>query len=304
MSQQYVSVNGYNISYASSGYRLITSLVTSLLSDEHDTYLIDEPELGISPEAQGTFSDFLFDPALRNKYFPHVRSLVFATHSTLFLDRRVVSNNYFVTKTAELIDIEQVSSVADINRVHFFLLGNRLEALYMPSAIIIVEGKTDVAYIERVLRVRYPAVRFSLIAANSDSRIRDVFNVTKNLFGDIQKSPYSHRVFAIVDSTHGTGMIQHLEGMGMPRQNIVVWEKNGIEYYYPQNLIQEVFHSTEPISVHGDRISLNGLTYTKQQLSDLILPRIDGRTVYPAEFSCEFLNKLECAIDQPGITQA
>ncbi|EQD41488.1 hypothetical protein B2A_10645, partial [mine drainage metagenome] len=39
------------ISYTSSGFRLIATLVTSLLDTEYETFLIDEPELGISPEA-------------------------------------------------------------------------------------------------------------------------------------------------------------------------------------------------------------------------------------------------------------
>lgn len=46
------------------------TLVTSLLNAEYDTYLIDEPELGISPEAQGILADFLFDRSHREKYFP------------------------------------------------------------------------------------------------------------------------------------------------------------------------------------------------------------------------------------------
>jgi predicted ATP-dependent endonuclease of OLD family len=61
MSQKYISVGGHNLSYSSSGFRLITTLITSLLSDDYDTFLIDEPELGISPEAQGILADFLFD---------------------------------------------------------------------------------------------------------------------------------------------------------------------------------------------------------------------------------------------------
>ena len=72
MSQKYISVDGHNISYTSSGYRLITTLITSLLDDEYDTFLIDEPELGISPEAQGLFADFLFDKDIRKKYFGRI----------------------------------------------------------------------------------------------------------------------------------------------------------------------------------------------------------------------------------------
>lgn len=68
MSQKYISTDGHNISYTSSGYRLIITILTCLLDDDYNTFLIDEPELGISPEAQGVLADFLFDRESRQKY--------------------------------------------------------------------------------------------------------------------------------------------------------------------------------------------------------------------------------------------
>ena len=141
MSQKYISCNGHNISYTSSGFRLIATLLTSLLDSDYDTFLIDEPELGISPEAQGILADFLFDRAHREKYFPHIRTIVFATHSTVFLDRRKIDNNYVVSKQGDEIDLRQVATLGELNKVHFFLLGNRFETLYLPSVILLVEGK-------------------------------------------------------------------------------------------------------------------------------------------------------------------
>ena len=112
----------------------------------------------------------------------------------------------------------------------------------MPTAIVIVEGKSDYKYIEHVLHTMFPYVRFSVIQANSDHRIREVFSVTKDLFGDIQKSPYKSRIFAVIDSIHGSGLPQHLENMGLPKENIIVWSKNGIEHYYPPIILSEIFH--------------------------------------------------------------
>lgn len=120
MSQKYISCGGHNISFTSSGFRLITTLVTSLLDEEYDTYLIDEPELGISPEAQGLLADFLFDRQHRRTYFSHIRSLVMATHSTIFLDRHHIGNNYQIQKQGDEISISQVTSQADFNKIHFF----------------------------------------------------------------------------------------------------------------------------------------------------------------------------------------
>jgi predicted ATP-dependent endonuclease of OLD family len=40
MSQKFISVGGHNISYTSSGFRLITTLVTSLLDSDYDTWVL------------------------------------------------------------------------------------------------------------------------------------------------------------------------------------------------------------------------------------------------------------------------
>ena len=166
----------------------------------------------------------------------------------------------------------------------------------MPTAIIIVEGKCDFKYIERILHVRYPNTRFSIIPAHSDNRIREIFNISKNLFGDIQKSPYHGRIFAVIDSVHTPGLSQHLEKMGMPKENVIVWQNNGIEYYYPQEIMSEIFHSNNQIQINGDQIELNGLTYSKNQLVDLVISKIHSETAYNKEFLNEFILKIETFI--------
>jgi hypothetical protein len=125
MSQKYVSCNGHNISFTSSGLRLIITIITSLLDDAYNTVLVDEPELGISPEAQGVLADFLCNSKARKQHFPHIKTLILATHSTVFLDRRNIRNNYVIDKVGDTIGIKQLESQQDFNSVHFFLLGNR-----------------------------------------------------------------------------------------------------------------------------------------------------------------------------------
>lgn len=292
MSQQYISVDGHNISYTSSGYRLITTLMTSLLDEEFDTFLIDEPELGISPEAQGIFSDFLFNTEIRKKYFGHIKTLVLATHSTIFIDRYSIKNNYFVEKDGDYIDVKKVESITDINNIHFFLLGNRLENLYMPSVIVIVEGKCDYKYVKRILSIYYENSNISIVQANGDSRIKEIFHMTKNLLGDIQKSPYQNRIFAVLDSVHAQGLTSSLESMGLPKDNIIVWKKNGIEYYYPKQILKSIYQSDEDIVINGDNITLNGLNYNKNDLVELVIEKLTKDTELPSEFQQEFMDKI------------
>lgn len=284
MSQKYISVAGHNISYTSSGFRLIATLVTSLLDTEYDTFLIDEPELGISPEAQGVLADFLFDRAHRARYFPHIKTLVFATHSTVFLDRRVLTNNYTVTKSGDEIALHRVESLAELNRVHFFLLGNRFETLFLPSAIVLVEGKSDHRFIERCLALRFPTSQLSVIAANSDNRIKEILAIARGLLSDLQRSPYRDRIFVILDSIHSAGLPQQLSDFGLPEEAIVKWPLNGIEYYYPPAILDQIYGIGGALTIEGDRVSRNGLSYAKADLGDRVANLLTPSTSLHPEF--------------------
>lgn len=293
MSQKFISCAGHNISYTSSGFRLITTLVTSLLDEENDTYLIDEPELGISPEAQGILADFLFDRGHRKKYFPHVRTLVLATHSTIFLDRQHISNNYRVEKNGDEISVQHVASQSDFNRIHFFLLGNRFETLYLPSSILLVEGKCDHKFIERVVTLRYPNSQLSVVSANTDNRIKEVLNIARGLLTDIQKSPYRDRIFVVLDAVHSASLPDEITAMGVPKENIIVWPKNGIEFYYPPTIIDQIFGSGPDISINGDEVSRNGVSYKKGELVEKVVVLLQPTTSMHPEFEKMFLVPLE-----------
>lgn len=293
MSQKYISCGGHNISFTSSGFRLITTLVTSLLDTDYDTYLIDEPELGISPEAQGILADFLFDRAHRQKYFPHVKTLVLATHSTIFLDRNHIANNYTVEKSQDTITVRRVSTQQEFNRIHFFLLGNRFETLYLPSIIVLVEGKTDHAFISKILTLLYPNHQFSIINAASDSRMKEMLSMARNLLNDIQRSSYRDRIIAVLDSVHGPGLRQSLVSMGLKEENIVVWSQNGIEHIYPEDIVTSIFGAGGAITIDGDTIARNGTSYTKAELSEKVCARLTVNTQLASEFDEKFLLKVK-----------
>lgn len=292
MSQRYVSYGGHNVSYTSSGFRLIMTLLTSLLDTDFDTFLIDEPELGISPEAQGVLADFLFDRAKRAHYFPHVKTIVFATHSTIFLDRLTIANNYSVSKQVDEISIEQVQTQAAFNNIHFFLLGNRFETLFLPSAIVLVEGKSDDAFVERVVSLRFPSSQVSVIPAHSDSRIKEVLNIARGLFADLQRSPYRDRIFVILDSVHSASLPKQLTDMGIPAANVIVWPDNGIEFCYPPTLVDKFFGSGEKLSINGDVVSRNGVSYSKTDLAAKVSASLAPDTPMHPNFETLFLNPL------------
>lgn len=107
----YVDVDGENLRYSSTGTRLLLSLLGILLDERFSVLLIDEPEIGFSPRIQAPLARFLYDNDQRRDFCPHLQQVYIATHSHLFLDRGVFSNNYTVTKTARTVCMNPVQSV-------------------------------------------------------------------------------------------------------------------------------------------------------------------------------------------------
>lgn len=293
MSQRYISSDGHNFSYSSSGTRLVVSIITSLLDEEYTHFLIDEPELGISPKAQGQLADFLLDAENRAKYFPHAANIVFATHSSLFLDRTNISNNFIIQKSEDTVRVTRLESLADFNQVHFFLLGNRLESLFLPSVILFVEGPTEEKYLNRVLQTKYPKLSASIINATNDGEMKRYAHMMSQIFPDIQRSPYNGRVVPILDSVHGRGITDALQKKGVCEDRIITWSKNGIEHYYPERIMRELFGGYGPISTLGDDVTMCGITKRKMDLADQVVSKIDVATEYPDEFSQKLFSVLD-----------
>lgn len=293
MSQKYINCDNHNLSFTSSGFRLIMTLLTCLLDTDYDTFLIDEPELGISPEAQGILADFIFNREYRDLYFPHIKHLVLATHSTIFLDRQDIHNNYSVTKQEDMININETLTINDFNNIHFFLLGNRLENLYLPTCIILTEGKCDHAYLSKVLKTKFPNLQFSVMCSNGDSRMKEIISLAGNIFTDLQKSPYRTRIFAVLDKVHGTDVVETLKRAGLPDENIIIWSQNGIEYFYPEKIVDLIFGGQGgPLDINGDIISRNGITYKKWDLCEKVISLMNENTEFPSEISETLFKKI------------
>jgi AAA domain, putative AbiEii toxin, Type IV TA system len=296
MSQQYMEVDGFNLSYTSSGFRLVATLLTALMDTDHTHFFIDEPELGLSPEIQGVLADFLLNPTERTKYFPHMQTVVLATHSPIFLDRLVLHNNYVVTRDGASIGLRQIQTVQDLSRLQFLVLGNRFETLYLPSVILLVEGSCDFDYINRVLSLRFQESLISVIRCDGDARIKAVLAVARQMFTDLQRSPYADRIFVVVDSVHGSDLQSSIQQMGVPANRIIEWDRNGIEHVYPPRLLEQTFGAFEKLSITGDDVSANGRTMRKTDLAASIVRQLTPETELPQEFETKLLRPIASSL--------
>lgn len=85
--------------------------------------------------------------------------------------------------------------------------------------------------------------------------------------------------------------------MGIPSQNIIVWPKNGIEYFYPDEILNEIFGDNSSIVIADDKISRNGIIYTKNDLAEEIIRKMNLSTKMNAEFEKLFLKKIESLLN-------
>jgi predicted ATPase len=301
LSPRYIDIDGQNLSVSSTGTRLLMTLLGICMDDRFKTILVDEPELGLSPRIQRSLAELLHDGKQREATFPHLKQVVLATHSQHFLNRTDLSANYVVSKSGSDISLERITDIARFHQLQFNLLGNSLDALFLPSAIVYVEGQTDQKYIERITSTRFPTRNVVIVRAGSDGEIKQRLYALKESLGDLQKSPLRQRIFVVVDSTHSRGLKDELVSIGLEPSNFIAWKYNGIEFVYPSSVMSTVFGCTEDqlsnMVMIGDTLSLNGITLTKNALCDRVLAALRAETALPEELVTQPLDPLAKAID-------
>jgi len=92
-----------------------------------------------------------------------------------------------------------------------------------------------------------------------------------------------------------------LERMGVLSENIVTWSKNGIEYLYPANLVAAVYACSQDrvqeLTILDDRVELNGISKSKNELKDEVLKSFSSTASLPEELELKLLNQVRAAID-------
>ncbi|MBZ0303818.1 MAG: AAA family ATPase [Anaerolineae bacterium] len=275
----YISMDDEDLALGSTGTRLLMTLVGTLLIDSVEVLLIDEPELGLSPKIQSALARYLFDSDRRHEMFPHLKHIFIATHSHLFLNRRVYDDNFVVRKQGKRVSIEPVKSPGDLHHLQFSMLGNELETLFLPSAIVIVEGTTDRDYLSKLIQFYLSGTEknVTVVSAGGDGITKQVHTLTQFL-GDLQTSPYKNRVFIAIDQRH-SAKLGRLANQGIEKENIKVWSKNGIEYYYPTSIMGKIFRCTpddvfRQIRIEDQYVTIGVIRKTKTELCQEVVNQL------------------------------
>jgi predicted ATPase len=302
LSPHHVEVGDRSLALASSGTRLLLGIVGACMDQATDTLLIDEPEIGLSPTLQRRLGFHLMDPGVRAEYYPHLRSVYIATHSHLFLDRRSINNNFVAERVEQTIRIRQIDTYGSFNDAQFNLLGNDLEALFMPSAILVLEGITDCEFVRQLLRYRLPDKQVAVVNAKGDGGIAEKLRTISDAFGNLQRSPYRDRIFVLLDKTHSVNKGE-FEKRGVPIQHINVLNENGMEHYYPTDALARVFSCDAAsvvgkMKISGNNVECNGLRLSKTELLDKVVECLGASTRPPPELEEKLFAPLERVLNR------
>lgn len=297
-SHGYIDVDGQNLSVSSTGTRLLLTILGICMDTRFKSILLDEPELGLSPRIQRALADYIQSPETRAELFPHIKQIVVATHSHHFLHRKDLSANFVIAKTGSTIQLEQVTSVSDFHRLQFNLLGNSLEGLFLPSAIIVVEGDSDLSFIAKATSLRFEGR--NVVVTKSDGDPKRKFYSLRDTLGDIQLSPLRSRIFVVVDSIHNAALKGDLVALGLLPGNFIAWSNNGIEFLYPRSVLAGIFHCSidqaAELSIKGDDVVINGISRRKRELGVQVASQLSAGTEHMPEFESKLLSAVSEAI--------
>ena len=297
-SNRYISVGDDSLSVTSSGTRLFLGLLAAVMDDRFSAVAIDEPELGLAPVLQRRLADILIRGVDRERLFPHDPHILLTTHSHLFLDRSLPSNNWVVSKAGNLISAVQCKSFSELHDIQFRLLGNELSELLLPDAVVFVEGPTDKAFLELVIERTFP--KSKIVIEPCGGHIAARLNYWGSSLGDMQVSPYRLRTFVVYDSVKEAGLEKKCDQFGIPMEHRVEWTGNGIEYCYPLSVLSSIYKvnllSHGELTISGDEVSCNGIGYKKVDLSRIVCAAMTPEVVVPQEVVTKFLTPLSKAL--------
>lgn len=222
------------------------------------------------------------------------------THSHTFLDRTELKNNFIVSKSGNKATVEQVCSIAMFHRLQFNMLGNTLESLFLPSAIILVEGDSDQVYLTALLQQVLEIHNVAVVAVHGEGHAEKYIWFLDQSFRGFMTSPYRTRTFVLLDSRNSV-VKSRIHSKGIPKENIVVLSRNGIEYYYPLDILGFLYHgrpgSHDDLDIEDNTVGLNGISYSKRDLASKVASCLGGNTEIPDELKQGLIARVRAAIE-------
>ena len=103
-------------------------------------------------------------------------------------------------------------------------------------------------------------------------------------------------MFLLYDQQN-SAKVKRIIGKGVHEDNVIVWSKNGIEFYYPREIMKDVFKcgdaDLDDMKLDSNSpIVINGISKTKNELAEIVCSKLTKDNVLEDEF-VKALNRIE-----------
>jgi predicted ATPase len=225
-----------DILYSGTGLKHFLDVLLKTTVSGAKVVLLDEPELGLHPDLQRRFVEYLARLAADKGV-----QFFLATHSQVLLNYSDSITYYRITNTKgqrSLVSVDK--SAADTLLID---LGLRPGDVLNQDMCILVEGATDVIFFEHVMRVLY-ANDFQKVSVAilqyGGSAADGIISGSINVANIVPAQRFTYWVRdrdaepTAQPSSNSTRFVSALRQAGMAAR---IWNKREIEYYFPESLL-------------------------------------------------------------------
>jgi len=222
-----------DILYSGTGLKHFLDVLLKTTMSGANVVLLDEPELGLHPDLQRRFMEYL-------RKLADDKGLQFflATHSQVLLNYADVLTFYRITNTKG----KRVTSKVESSALHTLMsdLGIRPSDVFNQDLCLLVEGAADVVFFEHVIRTLYKnefekvAVGVIQYGGGSASGIVDGTIDVSNIVPAQKYTFWTHdRDAKPTDppDAEAAAFQARLTGSGFEAR---IWDKRSIEWYFPE----------------------------------------------------------------------
>lgn len=208
-------------------------------------FIIDEAELHLHPTAQRQLKNALLSLA------EGVDQVFITSHSSVFLSEEAPEQTSFLIEKENGATSAQVLIKNQRKRAVFELLGGSPADLLLPANLLIVEGPSEVEFLNRVIERFYSQIPpIQVVAAwGDDQRLADYLKNVAKVFSVVDDSPiYKSRVILLLDLPNGEDKEKRLDDFLNSysyikrEEQVYVLPVESLEEYYPDQIRNEFIH--------------------------------------------------------------
>lgn len=221
--------------------------------DAKDIFALEEPENHLHPELSRQIFRFLKQQS-RN------RQVFVSTHSSMFADKKDITNNWVMTlnrpREGEYgeSEIQQIGTRDDL-KLALAELGVLPSDIYLKDFIVFVEGGTEKGAVLPILGSKLEVDmegNIGILAIGGDKKLENYLRIWLEIM------EYAPADYLVILDKHGAELAQRLaKELHIEITKFHVWRKGSIEDYYPVDIAIEALKDLFDVEVTKKDINKN-----------------------------------------------